>query len=265
METLTASIGELFARLSGRLIGSAALFIAGRFLIRFLLNYLRRSRLFHSLDGSVRTFLFSFARIGLYALLAISIISLLGVPMASIITVLASAGVAVGLALQGALTNLAGGIILIIFKPFKLGDFVEASGIKGTVKEVSLLYTVLVTADNRRVFVPNGTMMNASITNYSSEESLRIAIEVSCSREEDPERVCTLLRSVSAQDEAVLELPAPTAQITGSTDTALTFTLYAWVANGNYWPALYRLNQAIAKSLRDAHITLPATHIQQAP
>lgn len=141
------------------------------------------------IEGTVRTFILSFLKAGLYAILAISIIGIMGVPMASVVAVLASAGVAIGLALQGALSNLAGGIILMIFKPFHQGDYVSAAGVEGVVKEVTLFYTVILTLDNKRITVPNGSLMNANITDYSAEELRRVDLRFACAKSEAPAKI----------------------------------------------------------------------------
>ncbi|MGN0986682.1 MAG: mechanosensitive ion channel family protein, partial [Otoolea sp.] len=145
---------------------------------------------------------------GLYVLLVISIISILGVPMASVIAVLASAGVAVGLALQGALSNLAGGIMLMILKPFKLGDYVSASGVEGVVKELTLFYTVFMTVDNKKITVPNGSLMNANITNFSSEALRRVDLTFSCAKSEAPSKVQDIMITVMKANPQVLSDPA---------------------------------------------------------
>lgn len=262
MDSFLKYAGELCALFVGRLAGAAALLFFGRYVIKFVLDLLKKSGLLERLDGSVKTFLYSFVRIGLYALLAISIIALLGVPMASIITVLASASVAVGLALQGALTNLCGGIVIIIFKPFRLGDFIEASGFKGTVSSVTLLYTILLTPDNRRVTIPNGSLMDAAITDYSSEKTLRLSIDLSCARDEDPERVLAILRNITAAEGRLLMEPAPNVQISAMTDSSMVCSIYAWVKTEQYWNVLYDLNLAATKALRDGAVHLPATTIR---
>ena len=134
--------------------------------------------LMDKIEGTVRTFILSFLKAGLYAILAISIIGIMGVPMASVVAVLASAGVAIGLALQGALSNLAGGIMLMIFKPFHQGDYVSAAGVEGVVKEVTLFYTVILTLDNKRITVPNGSLMNANITDVVVYPGARLEINL---------------------------------------------------------------------------------------
>ena len=139
-----------------KLLGARIVFIVGKFLIGKVMNTLDKNRGIAKLDGAVRSFSMSAIKGALYVILFVTIINIMGVPMASVVAVIASAGVAVGLALQGALSNLAGGIMLVLFKPFRVGDYVDAAGVSGTVKEVTLFYTVIMTLDNRRVTVPDG-------------------------------------------------------------------------------------------------------------
>ena len=164
------------------LVFAAIVFVVGKFLIGKFLGLLEKSKAMGKLEGEVRTFTLSFVKIALYVLLLICVIGILGVPMASVVTVLASAGVAIGLALQGALSNLAGGIMLMVFKPFKLGDYVDAAGVSGVVKEVTLFYTVIMTLDNKRITVPNGSLMNTNVVDYSSAELRRVDLTFSCAK-----------------------------------------------------------------------------------
>ena len=164
---LSTTLISMATAVGGKIILALLVLIIGNILIKSILKMLAKNKIFEKAEGTVRTFMLSFVKIGLYIVLVISIIGIMGVPMASVVAVLASAGVAVGLALQGALSNLAGGIMLMIFKPFRLGDYVSAAGVEGVVKEVTLFYTVLLTVDNKRITVPNGSLMNANVTDFS--------------------------------------------------------------------------------------------------
>ncbi|MCH5190331.1 MAG: mechanosensitive ion channel, partial [Oscillospiraceae bacterium] len=163
MEVIINSLAALAAAVGGKIVFAIIVLVVGKILIDAVLKLLKKSKMLDKMDPSVKTFALSFVKIALYVLLIISIIGILGVPMASVVAALASAGVAIGLALQGALSNLAGGIMIMLFKPFKVGDFVEASGVSGIVKEITMFYTVITTLDNKRITVPNGNLMNANI------------------------------------------------------------------------------------------------------
>ena len=262
MDKLLSSLSELAAEAGGRLLLALAVLVFGRMLIRSLLKLLDKSRLLDRAEGTVRSFTRSFVKIGLHVLLTVSIIGILGVPMASVITVLASAGVTVGLALQGALSNLAGGVMLMIFRPFRQGDYISAAGVEGTVREVTLFYTVLLTVDNRRITLPNGGLMNATITDFSSEELRRADLRFTCARSEAPARVQELLRETVLADARVLSQPEePFARLTGSTDQALEFTVRAWCRSDDYWELYYDLTQRITETMAEHRIQSPAVRV----
>ena len=179
-EFLSKVIGIL-TTVGGKILLAIVVFIVGRIIIKALGKALDKIRGFSKLDQTVQSFIHSLVRIGLNMLLVIAIIQVLGIPMTSVITVLASAGLAIGLSLQGALSNCAGGLMILIFKPFKVGDYIVASGAEGVVKEITVFYTHILTLDNKRIIVPNGGLMNANVTNFSYEDTRRVDL-VSCAR-----------------------------------------------------------------------------------
>lgn len=247
----------------GKLLLALLVYIVGSIIIKSLVKALsRNNKLSEKVDGTVRTFTLSFVKIGLYVLLIISIISILGVPMASVITVLATCGAAVGLALQGALGNLAGGIMIMAFKPFKVGDYVDAAGASGIVKEVTLFYTTLLTWDNQKVIVPNGSLMNSNVTNYTSEEYRRVDLSFSCAKSEAPAKVQDIMLGVMNKNEKVLKQPAaPFARIIGATNESMDFTVRAWVKSADYWDVYFELTQGITEALGAAGIQAPAVRV----
>jgi small conductance mechanosensitive channel len=259
------TIGTLLLPVLGKIVFAIIIWLVGKFLIQRVLKLLEKSRGFEHLEGTVRSFAYSFVKIGLYVLLAISVVYVLGVNMASVITVLASAGVAIGLALQGALSNLAGGIMLMVFKPFQLGDFVEAAGVSGVVKEVTLFYTVILTVDNKRVTVPNGSLMNANVTDYSSEELRRVDLTFSCAKGESPAKVQEIMQQVMGNSEKVLSAPAaPFARLSGGTNEAMEFTVRAWCKSEDYWDVYFDLTQKITEALGAAGVQGPAVRVVSA-
>lgn len=254
MDKLLTSLSELAAAAGGRLLLALLVLLLGRLMIRSLLRLLDKSRLLTRAEGTVRSFTRSFIRIGLHLLLTVSIIGILGVPMASVITVLASAGVTVGLALQGALSNLAGGVMLMLFRPFRQGDYISAAGVEGTVREVTLFYTVLMTVDNKRITVPNGGLMNATITDSSSEALRRADLCFTCARGEAPARVQALLRETVLADARVLPQPELFARLTG-------VTVRAWCRSEDYWALYYDLTQRITETMAEHRIPSPAVRV----
>ncbi len=262
MDAIITSLANLATSVGSTILLAILVLIVGKILINALLKLLNNSKLLDRVDGAVKTFSISFVKIALYLLLAISIIGILGVPMASIVAALASAGVAIGLALQGALSNLAGGIMLMIFKPFKLDDYVDASGVSGVVKEITMFYTVILTLDNKRITVPNGNLMNTNIVDYSSEQFRRVDLEFACAKSEDPSEVQKLMCKVMEANDKVLDSPAkPFARVNGGTNEAMTFTVRAWCRNEDYWDVYFDLTQSIIEAMGAAGVQAPAVRV----
>lgn len=262
MDAIINSLVNLGTSVGSKILFALLVLIVGKIVISAVLKLLNKSKLFNKTDSSVKTFAISFVKIALYALLAISVIGILGVPMASIIAALASAGVAIGLALQGALSNLAGGIMLMIFKPFKVGDFVEGSGVSGIVKEITMFYTVILTLDNKRITVPNGNLMNANIVDYSTEELRRVDLEFSCAKSEDPAKVQSIMVKVMEANANVLAEPdKPFARVSGGTNEAMNFIVRAWCKNADYWTVYFDLTQGIIEALGEAGVQAPAVRV----
>ncbi len=251
-------IRPLLTGLGGKILLALVVVVAGRLAIKGLLRLMKKGRLLERLGGEVKTFTLSFVSIALNALLVICVIGIFGVPMTSVAAVLASAGVAVGLALQGALSNLAGGIMLMLFKPFRVGDYVEASGAAGTVREITLFYTVFITVDNKRISVPNGALMNANVVNFSSEPTRRITIPFSCSRQEDPQRVQQILLETVQWHDLVLNQPEPAVQMEAYSGDAMNFSVFCWCRNEDYWTLYYGLTKALTEAVTTNGIRQPA-------
>lgn len=188
VEAPKASLGEsltqfwntimgLVATFGGRLLAAIAVLILGSLVIKLLTKGIVKAVEKTKLDSVVKKILEKAVKFLLYLVLVIAVVSILGVDMTSVIAILASCGLAVGLALQGALANLAGGIMILIFNPFKLGDYVVGAGSEGVVKDISIFYTTLLTLDNKKVLIPNGDLMNATVTNYSAEERIVVRLQ----------------------------------------------------------------------------------------
>lgn len=236
-------------------------YLVGRFIIKHLVKWLDSSKMMEKLDPSLHSFLVSFVRIVLYALLIISIIGILGVPMASVVAVLASAGLAVGMALQGSLANLAGGIMLMIFKPFKVGDYVETAGAAGNVTAITMFYTVITTLDNKRVTVPNGSLMNANVTNFSSEPLRRVDLTFTCAKSESAERIQALCLEAIGTVPKALKDPEPFARVSGGSNEAMEFTVRAWCQNADYWDVYFDVTQAIVAAFGREGVQAPALRV----
>lgn len=263
--TISAWAGKLVdicSTVGVKILLALLIFIVGRIVIRKILSLMDKSKGAGKMDPAVRSFLRNFAKIGLYVVLVISIISVLGVPMASVITVLATCGLAVGMALQGALANLAGGLMLLIFRPFNIGDYVIGADAEGVVKELNLFYTVITTVDNQTVTVPNGNLMAGNITNLTKEDKRRVDLTFNVTGSDIAGTKKVLMETMQA-NARVLTDPAPQAEPLEGIPGGMSFTARAWVKTDDYWDAYFELMEAIPTALGEAGVggPLPAYHI----
>ena len=252
---------DLLTAAGGKIIAAILVFIIGRFIVGRVLAALGKGKLLKKTDPTVKKFTLSFIKALLYIILVVSVIGVLGIPMSSVIAVLASAGVAVGLALQGALGNIAGGIMLMIFRPFGVDDYVEAGGAEGTVKEISLFYTVITTIDNKTITVPNGALMNANITNFTKENKRRVDLVFGCAKGSDVTLVQDTMLKVMEADPRVDRSPEPFARLSGGSNEAMEFTLRAWCDTDKYWDVYFDLTENVTKALGEAGIKAPAVRV----
>lgn len=260
-------LSDLLISLGFRLLAALLLLVVGLRLISWFKKFLKKSPRLDKLDVSVRSFLLSFASIGLYVLLVITLASVMGVPATSFITIIASCGVAIGLALQGSLSNFAGGIMILIFKPFKVGDFIEASGETGTVVAISVVYTELLTTDNKRVTIPNGTLTNSVIENYTSEKTRRVDLTFNTSYENDVEEVKALITKVVMAHPLVLADQENIIRLSNHGDSALTYDAKVWCKTEDYWQVKFDLTEQVKAAFDVAGVKIPYqqmdVHIKQ--
>ena len=264
MEELMKNLTDLGSNAGGKLLFALLVLVVGKFVISKFVHLAAKSKSLDRLEMTVKIFVLSFVKIGLWVVLILSIIEIMGVPMTSVVAVLASAGVAVGLALQGALSNVCGGIMIIIFRPFKAGDYIDAAGVQGTVKAVTIVYTVLVTVDNKRITIPNGSLMNANVINYSAEDTRRVDLSFTCGREESPGRIQELLMEAVRENAMVLDSPEPFARISRITEEGVIYELRVWCKTDCYWPVYHDMTQAVAERLISENIQLPGKRIIEA-
>ena len=185
------------------------------------------------------------------------VLSMIGVPMASLVTVVGSCAVAIGLALQGGLSNIAGGLMLLIFKPFKVGDFISTNGMDGTVKTISIFYTTIVTVDNKIIQLPNGALSNSNIINYSANKTRRVDLDISVSYDSDIEKVKKVLTKILDNQELVLQEEEKFVRLKSHGSSALVFTVRSWVETPNYWTVYFDLMETIKKEFDKNKIEIP--------
>ena len=261
MEKFMDKINDMLGGTAGSIVGAIVVLIVGCILIKLVMKALRKLKSFDKLDQTTTRFILNFIKWLLYVLLIIAVIGMLGVPMAEVIAVLASAGVAIGLALQGALSNLAGGILLMILRPFKVGDYVDAGGASGFVHSINLFYTVILTIDNKRITVPNGNLMNSNVTDYSAEETRRVDLVFACAKSEKPAEIQQCILDAIAGSKFALQDPAPFARISGGTNESMEFTVRVWCKTADYWDLYFELNQSIVEAFAAKGVQAPALRV----
>ena len=256
---LLAELPEKALRLGIRILLAAVAFIIGVQIIKLLRKILKKSlRRAHAEVGVVQ-FLDSLAKVLLYVLLIFLIASGFGLDAASIVAVLGSVGVAIGLALQGSLSNFAGGVLILLLKPFKVGDYIkeDAKGNEGTVSEIQLFYTKLQTPDNRIIILPNGTLANTSMTNVTEAPVRRLDIMVGIAYDSDIKRAKEVLMEMLKKDEAVLKDREMTVYVDMLADSSINLGIRFWVDKDNYWTTKWRLTEETKYALDGAGITIP--------
>lgn len=240
-----------------KLLSAIIIFVVGAKLIGSLTKWIRKSPKLDKLESSLRSFLGSFSKIALYIVLIITVAMILGIPATSFITILASCGVAIGLALQGSLSNFAGGIMILLFKPFKVGDYIEASGESGTVQDISVVYTIILTPDNKRVTIPNGTLTNSVIKNYSAENLRRVDMTFSTAYDADIDKVKKILTDIATSHPKALKDPEPTVKLSAHGDSALTYVVRIWCKNEDYWEVNFDTTEKVKKAFDENQIEIP--------
>ena len=240
-----------------RILFAAVLLIVGFFVIKYLVKLITKFKGFKRLDVSLQSFLKSFISIILKILLIISAIGVLGVPLTSVLTVLASAGLAIGPALQGALSNLAGGFMILIFKPFRTGDYIDNGTHQGTVESITTFYTKLLTFDNKLITIPNKSIIETAITNFSAQDERRIDVKFRASFETDIDTVKRIILDVAYNHELTLKKPLPLVTISSYLENSLEYFLRVWVKKADYWTVYFDIMEQVKKRFDQEGIAIP--------
>jgi small conductance mechanosensitive channel len=249
-------------------LAALAIFVVGRMVARALRGALHRTLTKRGMDAMLTSFLSSIVYTLTLTMVVIAAIGQLGVATTSFVAVLGAAGLAVGLALQGTLGNFASGVMIILFRPFKVGDFIEAGGTSGVVLSVKIFVTELKTGDNKLVIVPNGSIMGGNITNYSAHETRRVDMVFGCGYGDDVRVVKKELEQILAEDERVLEEPAPVVKVSELGDSSINFVVRPWVKSADYWAVLWDTHEKVKLRFDEKGIEIPFpqrdVHLHQA-
>lgn len=239
------------------LLWAIFLLIAGTYVIRFINKMIRKFFANKDYDLALETFLQSFISIALKIILFILVITQLGVQTSSLVAILASAGLAIGLALQGSLANFAGGVLILLFKPFRIGDFISAQGVDGTVKEISIFTTKISTFGNQIAIIPNGQLSNNTITNYNAQDTRRDKIDVGIGYSSNIKEAKEILLTICNEHETIHKTPAPEVYVGELGDSSVNLTLRFWANNTDFWAAHFYVLEEIKYRFDAAGIEIP--------
>ena len=234
-----------------------AIFYIGKLVVGMVVRGMRRVMQKQEIDKTLETFVANLVRMVLMVVVVIAAISALGIETTSFIAIFGAAGLAVGLALQGSLSNFAAGVLIVLFRPYRVGDFIEGAGIAGVVEQVQILTTVLKTGDNKQIIVPNGQIMDSIITNYSAKDTRRVDMVVGVSYDDDLDKVRSVLEELVAADDRILDDPACTIAVSELGDSSVNFVLRPWTNTADYWGVKFDLTEAIKKRFDKEGFSFP--------
>lgn len=228
---------------------------------KIILRVVRKMISNFEIEKSLHTFIMSIAKFLLYAVTLIIVLGILGIPITSLVAVLSILGLAFSLAVQGSLSNLAGGVTILATKPFKVGDFTEIGDVSGTVVEIGLFYTKLCTADKKDIFIPNATVSGSTIINYSSEPNRKLVLKFTASYDDSVEKVKAALNEVVSGDNRILKDPEPFINVSAYLDSSIEYMVAVWVKNEDYWPVNWAIIEDVKRSFDKNGVTMSYNHI----
>ncbi len=256
-EQLLDTVQEVGASFGLNLLAAIAIFIIGRWVAKIVHRVLVKGLEKAKMEAILVKFLGNITYTLLLVFVVLAAISQVGIQTTSLIAVLGAAGLAVGLALQGSLANFAAGVLIIIFRPYKIGDYVEGGGVAGSIEEVQIFTTILKSPDNKKIIVPNGQMMSGTIVNYSAHDTRRVDLTASVSYDDDSDHVRRVLQDILAADERVLSEPAPVVRMMSHADSSIDWVVRPWVKAGDYWPVFFDLTERIKQRFDEEGISIP--------
>lgn len=263
MEQIISTLISMAAKFTLKILFAGLVFVIGRWLIKLLNKFatglIMKGR--HT-DPSVLSFVRSFINISLLIVLLISVINIMGIETSSFVALFASAGVAIGMALSGNLQNFAGGLIILLFKPYKVGDTIEAQNVTGTVKDIQIFSTVLITSDNKTIIIPNNSLSTGVVINYSKQRNRRVEWIVSIEYGQDFDLAGKVINELLKEDARVLKEPAPLVALTQLADSSVNIAVRAWTAKDNYWDLYFDMNRKIYNTFNQKGIEFPFPQLE---
>lgn len=257
IEAILQKVYEYLAQYGFKVIGALIIFLIGRWLAKIISRLIETALIKSRVDKTLAKFVKNLSQIVLLVFVVMAALAPLGVETTQFAVVVGAAGLAIGLALQGSLANFASGFLMIIFRPFKVGDFIEAAGVKGTVKEIQIFNTIINTPDNIRAIIPNAQITGGNVLNYTANGTRRVDLVVGISYEDDLKKAKTIIEGVLAQDERVLQDPKPNVAVFELGDSSVNFVVRPWVKAADYWDAYFDITAKIKLALDENGISIP--------
>ncbi len=248
---------EMIITYGERILFALLIFIVGRIIIRYANRLLRKATDRKAVDPTLKSFLTSAVSAVLNILLILTIASTIGIQMTSFVAIIGAAGLAVGLALQGSLSNFAGGVLILLFRPFSVGDFIEAQGVLGSVADIKILYTILNTPDNKRVVIPNGSLANSTVTNFSLNPTRRVDFVYGISYEDSIDKAKETINGLIEKNELIEKDPAPVIGVLEHADSSINLAVRVWCLRQNYLKVMFGMNEDVKKAFDKEGITIP--------
>lgn len=248
---------EMAVNYGPNLILALVTFIIGSWVISGIINGLGKTMEKREMDPSLTPFFKSLLNITLRIMLIISVLSMVGIEMTSFVAILGAAGLAIGLSMQGTLQNFAGGVMILLFKPFKVGQFIDGGGYMGTVKEIRIFNTIMTTPDNKRIIIPNGSLSGSSLTNFSAEDTRRVDWTFGIAYGDDYDKAKELLLSWIEADPRALKEPAPFIALSALADSSVNIVVRVWVNPADYWGLFFDMNEKVYKEFGDHGLNIP--------
>lgn len=240
-----------------KILAAIVIFVVGRWIAKALGNLVRRTMTKSKVEETLISFVGNLTYIALLTIVIIAALNQLGIQTTSFIAIIGAAGLAIGLALQGSLANFAAGVLLIIFRPFKVGDYIEGAGVAGTVEEIQIFTTQLKTPDNKTIIIPNAKLTGDNITNYSAKDTRRVDMVIGVSYSDDLQKVRQILEDILAKDNRILQEPAPTIGVLELADNSVNFACRPWVKSEDYWGVYFDSTETVKKRFDAEGISIP--------
>ncbi len=257
MESILADAQGLLMEYGIKVVAAIAIFIIGKWIARFLVNLLKKVMQRSNIEVTLIDFAGNLSYAALIVFVVLAALNQLGIQTTSFIAVIGAAGLAIGLAMQDSLSNFAAGVMMIIFRPFKVGDFIEAAGTSGTATSINIFTTTLKTGDNRVIHIPNGNILSGNIINYSANDTRRIDMVFGIGYEDNIKQAKSIIEEALKADERVLQDPAPTIGVGELADSSVNIVVRPWVKTDDYWPTHFALHEDIKERFDSANISIP--------